>query len=122
MNAQSRAINKQCPRCYRSDFTDFSTCRYCNSPYGGVYEREASGNSFSILTGVSPTVIIVCALFLAAPFAAFYLQGQGGDGIATTSSYSFGYHRRARLSAIPAALLMFAGREYVQSQQDTADK
>jgi hypothetical protein len=122
MNTENSPKTKFCPKCAKSDFTDFSTCRYCGNSYDHRLEKPAGGGSNAFTPTVSPFAIILIALLVACPFAIAYLKSQGMDFLVSSSRY--GHFRRGggALSAVPTALVVFASKKVLDSAQETVAK
>lgn len=62
MNSQNQ---KLCPRCKKSDFTDFSSCRFCSTPYNWVKPRSQGAGIAGLFS--SPQKMIVLGIVVIGP-------------------------------------------------------
>jgi len=121
MNTENRPVSKRCPKCKQSDLTDFSTCRFCASPYDQLmYRQEVRAKSPYKTPGMSLGAIFAVTLLISFPFGAFYLYSQGMGNWVTTHSFRRG--TRPNLMAAPLAVAVFFGKKEIASAQDTIKK
>ncbi len=122
MNTENGPKTKFCPKCAKSDFTDFSTCRFCGNSYDHRLDKPSGGGSTAFTPTISPFAIVLIVLLIGAPFAIGYLKSQGMDFLVSGSRYGRFHRGGGALGAVPAALIVFAGKKVLDSAQETVTK